>query len=103
MAIPRLSSGGGSPPNIRPPAGSPLRRRLNVSMPVTALGDLQADFRASDAVKLDYDQSQWLKRFLSVWPEGSSAHTSYFTRLNGNVGYSVVEAVRDFRRWRTLK
>ncbi len=50
-----------------------------------------------DAVKLEYDQPRWMKRFLGTWPEGSTAHSSYLTRLNGNVGYAPCEALRDFR------
>ena len=34
-----------------------------------------------EAVALDYDQARWRSRFLAAWPEGSSAHASYFRRI----------------------
>lgn len=30
---------------------------------------------------IDYAQSDWIELFLSNWPEGSAAHTSYFKRI----------------------
>lgn len=30
---------------------------------------------------IDYSQSDWIELFLSNWPEGSAAHTSYFKRI----------------------
>ncbi len=34
-----------------------------------------------DAVRLDYDHDEWVRRFLSMWPEGSPAYRSYFRRI----------------------
>jgi len=34
-----------------------------------------------DAVRLDYDHDDWVQRFLSLWPEGSPAHRSYYRRI----------------------
>lgn len=34
-----------------------------------------------DAVRLDYDHDDWVRRFLSMWPEGSPAHGAYFGRI----------------------
>lgn len=71
--------------------------------PVSALFGIATDNLRCDAIMLDYDQARWLDRFLKVWPEGSSAYTSYFTRLNGLVGYSPDEAIRDFGPEREFK
>ncbi|MGH8126861.1 MAG: hypothetical protein ACRETC_00635 [Gammaproteobacteria bacterium] len=48
-----------------------------------------------DAVRLDYDQTAWLDRFLARWPQGSSAHTSYFRRLCDGPAYRLDEAVQN--------
>lgn len=77
--------------------GIATRISKNAAPPPASLFGTSTGNLRCDAVKLDYDHSRWLKRFLSVWPEGTSAHASYFPRLNGNVGYSVDEALRDFR------
>lgn len=77
--------------------GIATRISTNLIPPPDSLFGIAADNLRCDAVKLNYDQSRWLKRFLSVWSEGSSAHVGYFERLNGNVRYSVKEALRDFR------
>ena len=34
-----------------------------------------------EALKVVYDHERWLERFLANWPEGSSAHASYFSRI----------------------
>ena len=34
-----------------------------------------------EALALQYDQARWRSRFLAAWPEGSSAHASYFRRI----------------------
>lgn len=40
-----------------------------------------------DAVRLDYDHDEWVRRFLSMWPEGSPAHRSYFRRIVAGPSY----------------
>jgi len=34
-----------------------------------------------EAIALEYDYARWRERFLASWPEGSSAHASYFRRI----------------------
>src|SRR5207245_1285825 len=34
-----------------------------------------------EAIALEYDHARWRERFLAAWPEGSSAHVSYFRRI----------------------
>jgi hypothetical protein len=34
-----------------------------------------------EAIALAYDDARWRSRFLAAWPEGSSAHASYFRRI----------------------
>lgn len=33
------------------------------------------------ALRLDFDDARWQRRFLAMWPEGSPAHTSYWRRI----------------------
>lgn len=41
-----------------------------------------------EAVRLDYDHDDWVRRFLSMWPEGSSAHRSYLQRIVAGPAYA---------------
>jgi hypothetical protein len=45
-----------------------------------------------DAVRLDYDHDDWLRRFLSMWPAGSPAHDSYCRRIVDGPRYQLAEA-----------
>lgn len=35
-----------------------------------------------EQVQVDYEQEAWLKHFTALWPPGSAAHTSYYTRIS---------------------
>jgi hypothetical protein len=37
------------------------------------------------AISLPYDHEKWRIHFLSNWPHGSDAHTSYYARIMGNL------------------
>jgi hypothetical protein len=45
-----------------------------------------------DAVALRYDAARWLERFLASWPEGSTAHASYHTRITRGARGAVEDA-----------
>ena len=45
-----------------------------------------------DAVAVDYDHCTFLERFLSRWPQGSSAHASYFRRIVSGPEYAIATA-----------
>lgn len=34
-----------------------------------------------DALAVDFDGAAWQRRFLATWPEGTAAHTSYYSRI----------------------
>lgn len=38
-----------------------------------------------EQVRVQYDQAAWQQHFLSQWPEGTAAHTSYFKRISEGV------------------
>ena len=40
-----------------------------------------------DALALHYDQPLWEQCFLAQWPEGSAAHTAYWTRIRQGPNY----------------
>ncbi|HZZ93398.1 MAG TPA: hypothetical protein VFE23_12615 [Usitatibacter sp.] len=45
-----------------------------------------------EALRVDYDDARWMKRFLASWPEGSSAHASYHARLRAGPRHAVADA-----------
>ena len=45
-----------------------------------------------DAVPVRYDHDTFIDRFLARWPEGSSAHASYFQRIASGPGYAITTA-----------
>ncbi len=46
-----------------------------------------------DALAIRYDAAAWQERFVSMWPEGSAAHRSYFARLQRGPDYSMAQAL----------
>lgn len=53
---------------------------------------LQYDGIHVDAVPIGYDRSVWLQQFQANWPDGSSAHSSYFSRIVGGPNYTIGQA-----------
>ncbi|MBL0142511.1 MAG: hypothetical protein IPP91_10555 [Betaproteobacteria bacterium] len=47
-----------------------------------------------DALAIRYDAPAWERRFLASWPEGSSAHQSYFRRIASGTGFPRTLALR---------
>lgn len=45
-----------------------------------------------DALRIDYDDAGWMRRFLASWPEGSSAHASYHRRMREGPRHTVAQA-----------
>jgi hypothetical protein len=45
-----------------------------------------------EALEIAYDPERWLERFLASWPEGSSAHASYFRRLVEGPRFAPLQA-----------
>lgn len=48
-----------------------------------------------DALPIEYDDARWRAHFLSNWPAGSDAHTSYFARIADGPEYSMTEALHE--------
>ncbi len=45
-----------------------------------------------DAIALHFDERRWTGRFLAAWPEGSTAHASYFRRIVEGPRYTLAQA-----------
>jgi hypothetical protein len=48
-----------------------------------------------DAIAVDYDRQAFLTRFLARWPQGSSAHASYYRRIVDGPDYALAQARPD--------
>jgi hypothetical protein len=45
-----------------------------------------------DALRIDYDDERWMRRFLASWPAGSDAHQSYHRRLRDGPRHAIAAA-----------
>jgi hypothetical protein len=45
-----------------------------------------------EALRLRYDATRWLQRFLASWPPGSPAHDSYFQRIASGPRFTLAQA-----------
>jgi hypothetical protein len=45
-----------------------------------------------DALRVDYDDERWMRRFLASWPEGSSAHASYHRRMREGPRHTLAQS-----------
>ncbi|MGL5004535.1 MAG: hypothetical protein ACRDAM_16465, partial [Casimicrobium sp.] len=46
-----------------------------------------------EAIALEFDYNAWRDEFLSLWPSGSAAHQSYFSRIERGTNFSVQQAL----------
>ncbi len=46
-----------------------------------------------EAIALRFDFDAWRTQFLALWPEGSSAHRSYFPRIEHGTNFTVSQAL----------
>jgi hypothetical protein len=77
-----VNNGAAGMPNFSgTPFGIATRISARVAPPGLALYGMRVGKVNVDAVRLDYDRDDWVRRFLAVWPEGSPAHRSYFQRI----------------------
>lgn len=61
--------------------GIATRIATRAAPPELALYGVRVGAAHVDAVRLDYDHDDWVRRFLSMWPVGSPAHRAYFRRI----------------------
>jgi hypothetical protein len=60
--------------------------------PYTPLYGIARDGAHIDTIAIDYDQGAFLDRFLTRWPLGSPAHTSYYRRIVDGPAYTIAQA-----------
>ena len=48
-----------------------------------------------DAIAIEYDCARWSARFTANWPEGSTAHASYYSRFSDGPDYRLEQALRE--------
>ena len=58
----------------------------------TALYGTEAGTAYVEAIAIEYDHRAWERRFLGAWPEGSSAHASYFRRIVHGARGTIADA-----------
>jgi hypothetical protein len=49
-----------------------------------------------EAIALKFDFEAWRAEFLAMWPPGSAAHRSYFSRIESGATFSVRQALGEY-------
>lgn len=91
------NNGAAGLPNFRDQCAGLLTRISVHTSPHVPLYGLEMNEIHIDAVPIEYDQTAWQKHFLSSWPVGSDAHTSYFGRIAIGPDYRLSQAQPRFR------
>jgi hypothetical protein len=86
-----VNNGAAGMPNFRGKRYG-IATRISVRPHPGALYGARCEGLYVDAVALRYDESAWEKSFLGLWPAGSAAHRSYFSRIRNGPAYSLSEA-----------
>jgi hypothetical protein len=87
-----INNGAAGMPNFAGSTFGLVTRIATAPSPHPALYGLVRDGVHINAVPLRYDQRAFLDRFLAHWPQGSSAHTSYFQRIVDGPSHAVETA-----------
>lgn len=91
------NNGAAGLPNFRGQSAGLLTRISLHTSPHVPLYGMKLNEIRIDALPIEYDQTAWQKHFLSGWPFGSDAHTSYFGRIVNGPDYSQSRAQPLFR------
>lgn len=73
------------------PAGLITRISMQPSPHTARYGCVQGGLHF-DALAVSFDQAAWQRRFLASWPAGTSAHTSYFSRVVNGPAFDPARA-----------
>lgn len=87
-----INNGAAGMPNFRQSSFGLMSRIATRPSPHLRLYGSVRDGVHIDAIPLEYDNSMFLQRFLSRWPEGSAAHASYFGRIAAGPEHCVEQA-----------
>jgi hypothetical protein len=87
-----INNGAAGMPNIRNSGFGLMTRIATTAAPHLRLYGTARTGVHVDAIPLEYDNTLFLKTFLSRWPEGSPAHESYFARIAAGPDYDIEQA-----------
>ena len=76
-----INNGAAGMPNLRGTSFGVLTRVGVKPSPHTALYGLERDGVFVEALLIPYDPQRWLSQFVDVWPPGSPAYESYYSRI----------------------
>ena len=92
-----VNNGAAGLPNFRGRRSGLLTRISRYASPHAPLYGSQLGEVRIDALPIDYDGAAWQRHFLSLWPVGSDAHSSYFGRITDGPQYVLSQAHPDSR------
>ncbi len=70
-----------------------IARSSAAAVGVAPLYGIRHDDVWIEAIALHFDFDAWRAHFLSMWPQGSAAHESYFSRIEHGVGFTHKQAL----------
>jgi len=87
-----INNGSAGLPNFAHTRHGVISRIATRPSPHVTLYGLERDGIYVDALAVPCDRAAFLARFLRRWPEGSAAHTAYFSRIMGGPDYAIAQA-----------
>lgn len=91
-----LNNGAAGMPNFRGDAAGLLTRvaRQPWSGPERRFSVVLAEVVHAEAIAIDFDATEWQRRFEARWPAGSDAHVSYAERIRRGPDYEPASVIR---------
>ncbi len=93
-----VNNGAAGLPNFRGRRSGLLTRISRHASPHVPLYGSELGEVRIDALPIDYDGAAWQRHFLSLWPPGSDAHSSYFGRITDGPQYVLSQAYGPSRQ-----
>jgi hypothetical protein len=87
-----VNNGAAGMPNFSGSRFGLISRIATTPSPHRPLYGIVRDGVHVDALALPYDNDAFLARFLACWPNGSSAHASYFQRIAAGPDHTIEQA-----------
>ncbi len=87
-----INNGAAGMPNFSGTRFGVITRIATSPSPHRPLYGVERDGTHIDALAVDYDQREFLDRFLARWPQGSPAHASYHARIVDGPDYLLARA-----------
>jgi hypothetical protein len=87
-----INNGAAGMPNFKNTSFGLLTRISRHPSPHTPVYGTKQRSLLIDAVPIDYDADQWRQHFISIWPEGTAAHRSYFARIMNGPDFLPMDA-----------